>query len=150
MRCVTRRIRARDELARAIGSDPAPSLALFEAAHVSDEWEEVSAELFALFELSRAAAIEEIPVIYVVSSDALLGRSGRGNAMVATGALSAARTLAAEMRRAGVPVNVIGTTEETPTDALASWVRALSTSGPDGPTGQLVQLGGTQIGKALS
>lgn len=150
MRCVTQRIRARDELAQAVTADLAPDFALFETRQVTEDWDRVRTELIDLFELSRAAAIDEIPVVYVVSSDALLGREGPGNAMVATGALSAARTLAAEMRKSGVPVNVIGTSVETPTIVVASWVRALATGGPDGPTGELVQLGGTQIGKALS
>ncbi len=149
MRCVTKWIRARDDLVKALTAEPAPEVALFETRPVSDDWASVRAELFELFELSRAAAIEDVPVVYVVSSDALLGRNGSGNAMVASGAVSAARTLAVEMRKAGTPVNVIGTSTATPVDVVASWARALAGGGPDGPTGELVQLGGTQIGKAL-
>ena len=67
--------------------------------------------------------------------------------MVATGLLSAARTLAAELKRDGVPVNVLGITPETPVEAISTWVGRLLE--PGGPTGELVQLGGTQIGKAL-
>jgi hypothetical protein len=68
--------------------------------------------------------------------------------MVATALLSGARTLALELAKAGVPVNVIGTSIETEVGELGHWVRQLL-RGPRGPTGELIQLGGTQIGKAL-
>ncbi len=121
---------------------------VFQANEVGDDWSHVAAELRAAFEASKPAAIASQPVVYIVSSDALLGRTGTGNAMVATGLLSAARTLAAEMRREGVPVNVLGITSDTPADVIVTWVQHLFE--PGGPTGELVQLGGTQIGKALS
>lgn len=121
---------------------------VFQPNDVGDDWDRVASELRAAFEVSKAAAIARHPVVYVVSSDALLGRTGTGNAMVATGLLSAARTLAAEMRRDGVAVNVLGIASDSPADAIATWVRHLLA--PAGPTGELVQLGGTQIGKALA
>ena len=54
-----------------------------------------------------------------------------------------------EMRRAGVPVNVVATEEATPPAAVAAWVERLLTPGPGGPTGELVRLGGEHLGKAL-
>lgn len=120
---------------------------VFQAQPVGDEWTEVAAELRAAFDATKPAAIAELPVVYIVSSDALLGRTGVGNAMVATGLLSAARTLAAESRRSGVPANVLGVGTETSAAAIATWVARLLE--PDGPTGELVQLDGNQIGKAL-
>jgi hypothetical protein len=120
---------------------------VFQQSDVGDEWADVAAELRAAFEVSKPAAVFGHPVVYIVSSDALLGRTGRGNAMVATGLLSAARTLAAEMRRDGVPVNVLGIGGDTPNETTATWVSLLLEQG--GPTGELVQLGGGQIGKAL-
>ena len=113
---------------------------VFQATEVDDEWAHVAAELRSAFDATKPAAIDGQPVVYVVSSDALLGRTGAGNAMVATGLLSAARTLAAELRRDGVPVN-------TPADVIVTWIGYLLERG--GPTGELVQLGGSQIGKAL-
>jgi hypothetical protein len=120
---------------------------VFQVNEVDDDWAHIATEMKAAFDATRPAAIAGHPVVYVVSSDALLGRTGAGNAMVATGLLSAARTLAAEMARAGVPVNVLGVTAETPAAMIATWVRHLLEAG--GPTGELVQLGGAQIGKAL-
>lgn len=141
------RIRTRKALADAL--EPGLDAAVFETRPVSDEWDEIREELFQLFESSRSAVSEGVAIVYVVASEALLGRTGPGNAMVATGALSAARALAAETRKAGVPVNVIGARDDTPIEVLASWIKTLATCGPDGPTGELIQLGGTQIGKAL-
>ena len=120
---------------------------VFQAIEVDDDWDHVATELRAAFEATKPAAVAGDPVVYIVSSDALLGRTGAGNAMVATGLLSAARTLAAEMRRDGVPVNVLGIAPDTPAETIVRWIDHLLE--PDGPTGELVQLGGTQIGKAL-
>ena len=139
-------IRASDPLRGAL-SDLGECL-VFEAVNVSDEWEDVQSELEDAFTASAQAATEEVPVVYLVSSDALLGRTGVGNAMVATALLSGARTLALELRKAGVPVNVIGTSSDTDVGEVAHWVRQLLTRS-GGPTGELIQLGGTQIGKAL-
>lgn len=144
---MTKRVRTREAVSDTLS--PELNVAVFETVPVSDDWDEVREELFHLFELSRAAASDGIAIVYVVSSEALLGRTGVGNAMVATGALSAARTLAAEMKKAAVPVNVIGVRDDTPIEVLTAWIATLATSGPDGPTGELIQLGGTQIGKAL-
>lgn len=138
-------IRTHDAIADLLDVDAG---VVFQANEIGDDWGSVAAELRTAFELSKPAAIAGHPVVYIVSSDALLGRIGIGNAMVATGLLSAARTLAAEMRRDGVAVNVLGIASDTPTEAIAKWVRHLLD--PGGPTGELVQLGGTQIGKALA
>ena len=122
---------------------------VFEAADVSNDWMAVRSELEAAFAVSAQAATDPTPVVYIVSSDALLGRSGTGNAMVATALLSGARSLALELAKSGHPVNVVGTAADTDAAEIAHWVRQLvRRSG--GPTGELIQLGGTQIGKALA
>ncbi len=120
---------------------------IFQATEVDDDWEHVAAELRSAFDATKPAAVAGDPVVYIVSSDALLGRTGAGNAMVATGLLSAARTLAAELKRDGVPVNVLGVASDTPVESIVTWIGHLLEAG--GPTGELVQLSGTQIGKAL-
>lgn len=137
-------IRTDDAIADLIDIDTG---VVFQATEVDDDWDHVAAELRAAFDATKPAAIAGQPVVYIVSSDALLGRTGTGNAMVATGLLSAARTLAAELRRDGVPVNVLGVASDTPADVIVTWVERLLEG--SGPTGELVQLGGTQIGKAL-
>jgi hypothetical protein len=77
------------------------------AEDVGDSWSEILGELTRAFEVSRAAAQAEESIVYVVHQDDLLGRRGAGNAMVATGLLSAARTAALEGARKGWVVNVV-------------------------------------------
>lgn len=134
-----------DALARS--SLPVGALVFVAKADVSDEWRDVSAELSDAFDLSKAAAAESGPVVYVVDGDDLLGRRGSGGAMVACGLLSAARTLALETARSGVPVNVIATGEDTSPDLVAFWAEALCR--PGGVNGELVRLGSSHLGKAL-
>ena len=145
MRSVPETIRTSEDLAAHL--DHLAEGVVFQQSDVGDELDEVADQLRAAFDLSQPAAVFGHPVVYVVSSDAMLGRTGAGNAMVAAGLLSAARTLAAEMRRNGVPVNVLGIGDDTPSETIATWVSLLLEQG--GPTGELVQLGGSQIGKAL-
>lgn len=127
-----------------------PTCLVFQAASTPDDWQAVQEELVAAFEAAQLAAQQEVPIVFVLSSDALLGRSGPCDAMVATGLLSGMRTLATEMRKREVPVNALGVTDTTPADVTSMWVETLVRSGGGGPTGELIQLGGTQIGKALA
>lgn len=118
------------------------------AAEVGDSWEEVAAEMERAFRFAREAAAEERSVVFVVHSDDLLGRRGAGRAMVATGILSAARTMALEGWRKGWTANVVawdgetGTLEET--EALAIHLASTGTV-----TGEVVRIGPGHIGKAL-
>lgn len=120
---------------------------VFAAARVGDEWPEVMAELTEAFLLSREAASAGAPVVYIVHNDDLLGRRGAGAAMVATGLLSGARTLAFEGRKTGTPANVLVVEDVSPPEQIARWaVRLLER---DGPSGELVHLGSQHVGKAL-
>ncbi len=114
---------------------------------VNDDWPAVEAELTRAYRLTQEAARASRPVVYVLETDHLLGRAGAGPAMVATGLLSAARTAAVESAKSGVPVNVLSIDADTDPAVAATWVRALA-SGP-GPTGEIVHLGASHIGKAL-
>lgn len=116
---------------------------------VGDEWEGVAAQFREAFELTRKALGRAAPVVYVVDQRDLLGQRGPGAAMAATGLLSGARAAAFEMRKAGIPVNVVATEETTPPEAVAAWVGRLLDPGPGGPTGELVRLGGEHLGRAL-
>jgi len=116
---------------------------------VGDEWEDVLAQFREAFESTRRALAAGAPVVYVVDQRDLLGQRGPGAAMAATGLLSGARAAAFEMRRSGIPVNVLATEEATPPEAVAAWVGRLLDPGPGGPTGELVRLGGEHLGKAL-
>ncbi len=128
---------------------PAGALVFVADPEIGDEWEDVLAQFREAFESTRRALAAGAPVVYVVDQRDLLGQRGAGAAMAATGLLSGARAAAFEMRRSGVPVNVIATEEATPTEAVATWVGRLLDPGPGGPTGELVRLGGEHLGKAL-
>lgn len=121
--------------------------AVFAATDVGDGWEAIEAELAEAFVLARDAARDATPMAYVVRHDDLLGRRGPGRAMIATGLLSAARTAALEQAKAGVPVNVIAVDDGIDPATIARWARMLA-EGPV-PTGELVRLGSSHIGKAL-
>jgi hypothetical protein len=143
-------IRAEDgDLADALSSLSLPDGALVFVANaaVSDGWTAVLDELTAAYELSQAAVRAGGPIVYLLESDDLLGRRGIGSAMVACGLLSAARTLALETARAGVPVNVLALGATTTRDSVGSWVESLCD--PNGPNGELIRLGADHLGKAL-
>lgn len=120
----------------------------FVAANISDEWEAVRAELIEAFELSQAAAVSGEAIVYVVRTEDLLGGRGVGNAMVATGLLSAARTASLEMAKAGAAVNVLSVSGDTSIETIAVWVRRLAE--PGGPSGELVHIGVSHVGKSLA
>ena len=125
---------------------PAGTLVFVSNSEVSDDWDAVAAELSEAFELSQAAARSGAPVVYIVDNDDLLGRRGTGGAMVACGLLSAARTLAIETVRSGIPANTIAF-DNTDPEVVGFWVEALCR--PNGPTGEILRLGSGHLGKAL-
>lgn len=114
----------------------------------TDDWDWVKSTLTLAFELSRSAAASQLPIVYVVDNDDLLGRRGAPRAMVATGLLSGARTAALETAKEGVPVNVLAVEAGSAPASICRWVRQLCE--PGGPTGELVHLGSGHIGKALA
>lgn len=128
---------------------PGDALVFVADPAVGDDWEAVAAQFREAFESTRRALGAGAPVVYVVDQRDLLGQRGPGAAMAATGLLSGARAAAFEMRRSGVPVNVLATEEGSPPAAVAAWVERLLDPGPGGPTGELVRLGGDHLGKAL-
>lgn len=117
------------------------------ADDVSDAWVEVLAELTRAFEVSRAAAQAEESIVFVVRQDDLLGRRGAGNAMVATGLLSAARTAALEGARKGWAANVVAYDHDTDRSSVEGWATRLLETGD--VTGELIRVGSGHIGKAL-
>lgn len=114
---------------------------------VSDEWADIKAELDRAFQMSRLAAQAEESFVYVVHSDDLLGRRGAGNAMVATGLLSAARTAAIEGSRKGWTVNVIAHDDDADQEQVRDWANQMLDS--NGATGELIRIGSSHLGKAL-
>lgn len=117
------------------------------ARDVTDTWDDIRSELTRAFEVSRAAAKAEDPIVYVVRQDDLLGRRGPGNAMVATGLLSAARTAALEGVGKGWTANVVAYDEDADLASVEAWAMRLADS--EGVTGELVRIGPGHLGKAL-
>jgi len=118
------------------------------AKPVSDNWIEVRDELERAFELSRKAAQDEESFVYVVHHDDLLGRRGPGQAMVATGLLSAARTAAIEGSRKGWTANVIAYDDGADEEMVERWAERLAGES-EGVTGELIRIGSSHLGKAL-
>lgn len=126
----------------------APSIISAPGGHTS--WQSLSEDLTELYRVTRAAAVAGASVVFVVSGDALLGRTGPLDAMSAMGVVSASRTLALELRKGGAVVNCVATAADSPPDVTARWALRLLQAEPGDPTGTVVHLGGMQIGKALS
>jgi len=114
---------------------------------VDDDWADVKAELGRAFQMSRTAAQAEESFVYVVHHDDLLGRRGSGNAMVAAGLLSAARTAALEGSRKGWTANVIAYDDEADREQVERWANWMLDS--NGATGELIRIGHSHLGKAL-
>lgn len=117
------------------------------AEQVGDDWTDARVELERAFQMSRTAAQAEESFVYVVHTDDLLGRRGAGNAMVATGLLSAARTAAIEGSRKGWTANVVAYDDGADRSDVEQWAEWMLDS--TGVTGELIQVGSSHIGKAL-
>lgn len=115
---------------------------------MGDDWAQVRSELDRAFQMSRAAAQNEESFVYVVHHDDLLGRRGPGNAMVATGLLSAARTAAIEGSRKGWTANVLAYDDDSDPEDVDKWAIRLAEDA-QGVTGELIRLGASHLGKAL-
>ena len=121
---------------------------VFWAQSVGNSWTEVRSELQRAFAFSKEAASAEESFVYVVHHDDLLGRRGPGNAMVASGLLSAARTAAIEGSRKGWNVNVLAYDDDADRSEVEAWARDLATDSR-GVTGELIRVGASHLGKAL-
>jgi hypothetical protein len=117
------------------------------AGEVGESWLEVLGELTRAFDVAREAATKETSFVFVVRQDDLLGRRGVGNAMVAAGLLSAARTAALEGARKGWTANVVAIDDDAEPGTVEDWARRMLEEG--GVTGELIRIGPGHIGKAL-
>ncbi len=97
--------------------------------------------------MAQQAARDEASFVFVVNHDDLLGRRGPGNAMVATGLLSAARTAAIEGSRKGWTANVIAFDDGADRSDVEEWAERMLVS--SGVSGEVIRVGTTHIGKAL-
>ena len=117
------------------------------ASPVDDSWEAIREELERAFTMSRAAAQAEESFVYIVHHDDLLGRRGAGQAMVAAGLLSAARTAAIEGSRKGWTANVIAYDDGADPTQVEDWAATMLDS--NGVNGELIRIGSSHLGKAL-
>lgn len=118
-----------------------------DASQPEASWKGARAALLAAFTVSQEAARTGAAIVYVVHGDDLLGRRGAPAAMVATGLLSAARTAAIELAKQGTVVNVLAVGDDTEPETVERWISQLAD--PAGPTGELVRLDASHLGKAL-
>jgi len=121
---------------------------IYRATQVSDDWDEVAAELTRAFVFARSAAQADESFVFVVHHDDLLGRRGPGSAMVATGLLSAARTAAIEGSRKGWTANVIAYDDDSDPELIEAWAERMAEDSR-GVSGELIRLGSSHLGKAL-
>ncbi|MDH4117805.1 MAG: hypothetical protein OEX04_04760 [Acidimicrobiia bacterium] len=124
-----------------------PGLVFVATARLPD-WPTVAGTLRDAYECSKETAGKGESIVYVVHNDDLLGRRGAPAAMVATGLLSAGRTLALEVAKQGASVNVVAIEDDTPVGDVARWCDVLLHGAT--PTGELIHLGRGHIGKALA
>lgn len=134
-----------EELERRGMRPDAPGLVYGPLNDAPSDWSGVRGALLDCYRLSREAAEEVAPVVFLVSLPALRGHSGAEAGMLAGGLVSAARALAMEGRKTGLRANVLGYDEETDLPVVARWVAVLLEL--EGVSGDVVQLGVTHHGK---
>jgi hypothetical protein len=117
---------------------------VFVARRDLTDWPEVERELTEAFRLAQQASEADAPLVFVVESDALLGRGGPFDSMVATGLVSGARTLAFEGVRKGRYVGIIATDRSDEAGDLGEAIQYAVASRAG--HGQVVTLGTGHVG----
>lgn len=119
---------------------------LFAPARVKS-WDEAEAELMDLFVLSKEAVVAHAPVVYLVETSAVLGRSAVLDSALANGLVGAARNIAFEGRRKDQYATVISVSAGQSAASVIEAVQfAVSTAAG---SGQVVTLGAEHIGAML-
>jgi hypothetical protein len=123
------RVRAtRSEDRAALGAlgderSPAAEGVVFVAGTGMPDWPAAEDELAEAFRLAQDASVAGAPVVFVVETDAMLGRAAPLDAMVATGLVSGARTLAFEGLRKDRYVGIVATDRRESAGELGEAVR---------------------------
>ena len=110
-------------------------------------WDAAEDELAEAFELTRESALAGEPVVYLVDSGAVLGRSAPLDCAVATGLLSGARALAFERRKYDGYASAIAAPPGTEPDAVALTLEFLLSTRT--ANGQVFMIGNEHLGAAL-
>ncbi|QZA16278.1 hypothetical protein K3U93_16500 [Mycobacterium malmoense] len=111
------------------------------------EWSQAEDELAEAFALARATAIDGAPVVFLVQSTAILGRTSPLDAAVATGLLGGTRALAVELRKTCGYATVLAVGENVQSHTVAVAVELLLAT--RGANGQVYPLGTEHLGAAL-
>ena len=111
-------------------------------------FDDVESEMLESFRLTRQAAAQEAPILYVVRTEDLLGQRGPLSAMLASGLLSAARSMGLEGVRSGRIANALAFDDGTSMSSVATWTASLLAT--KDVTGELISLGTAHLGKALA
>ncbi len=108
------------------------------------DWEELEAELGAVFRLTQEAVREGSPIVYVVHEPSIWGHGPPLRAALATALLGGMRSAAVELTRAGLPANVVAVGDGADATRVARAVLFLL----DGDlTGQVIMAGVTHLGR---
>ena len=130
----------------AVADGPESGL-VFEPRRQLLTWTEAEDELAEAFELTRAAASDAAPVVYLVRSSALLGRADPLDAAVATGLLGGARALAFEGRKNESFATVVAIGDGVKPQIVVEAIELLVAT--RGANGQTFTLGAEHLGAAL-
>ena len=142
------KVRAIDsELAVALKTVGPEDGLIFEARTGLGAWSDAEDELAEAFELSRAAALIDAPVVFLVQANAILGRAAPLDSAVATGLLGGARALAFERRKTSSYATVVAVGDNVEPATVATAVELLVAT--RGANGQIFPLGTDHLGAAL-
>lgn len=122
-------------------------LVFVQRVHGLESFDDVEAEMIESFRLTKRAANADASIVYVIRSADLLGQRGALTAMLATGLLSAARSMGMEGRRDGRAANAVALDEQGDPAVTALWIATLLSQ--KDVTGELVTIGSSHLGKAL-
>ncbi|HEX4306671.1 MAG TPA: hypothetical protein VHZ54_11570 [Solirubrobacterales bacterium] len=114
---------------------------------VGDDPDRVTPTLTGAFAAVRAALAEDRPVAVVVDAADLEGQGTPADAAVATGLLGMVRALAIEGAKPGWRVNVVARGAGEDEDRAVE--EAVAMLGDSSLSGQLLQLGGANLGKVV-
>jgi hypothetical protein len=122
---------------------PAPWV--YRPGSVGDDLDAFGPALTGAFVEVRGALEAERRVVIVVEAADLLGQGSPLDAAMATGLLGMMRTFAIEGAKPGWRINMVATAGDGETDVAAT----IATLADSSLTGQLLQLGGANLGKVV-
>jgi hypothetical protein len=120
---------------------------VFAPARDLPDWEAVEDELTEAFNLTRAATLADEPIVYLVRTEAVLGRAATLDSVVAAGLVAGARALAFEGQRNGRYATVIAAADDVAPETIAEAVGFAIASRSS--LGQVLTLGSEHLGAML-